>query len=506
MNLFGKSKKHADKRRVARFAGTWYKSDPKALAQEIDAYLERARKDGNCNLTDPIKNSLAAVISPHAGFMYSGQTAAYSFCRVESNKNEIKRVLLLGPSHYVNISGVALSSFEVYQTPLGDIPLDQKTTGLLLESIGKNFQINDALHEREHSLELQTAYIRHILGEIEMIPMVVGSFKDQNHIGECARELASIQRPGDLFIVSSDFTHFGPRYDYVPFYDDISANIKNLDLAAYSLIEKLELKEFLEFQNKTDCTICGFNPICLLIATLSKNSHGELLHYETSRDQGSDDDMNSVSYLAISFQNAKTDHTHSAQMYITDSDKHTLLRLARFTAEYFCNTNKKPSLDQLPPDIVLSDFVKQPMGVFVTFFLKNVALHEESLRGCIGYILPMIPLYQAVIDNAIGACSKDYRFLPVHEEELKNIKIEISVLTKPEPISDYKNIIIGKHGILLHAKGRQSVFLPHVATEYGWTLEETLNQLALKAGLKQEAWRKNARFEVFESVMFEEEI
>ncbi len=145
------------------------------------------------------------------------------------------------------------------------------------------------------------------------------------------------------------------------------------------------------------------------------------------------------------------------------------------------------------------------MGVFVTLFLKNAAPQEENLRGCIGYIMPMMPLYQAVIDNAVGACSKDHRFLPVHKNELVNIRIEISVLTKPVSVSSYREIEIGKHGILLHCQGRQSVFLPHVATEYGWTLEETLNQLALKAGLKADAWRKSARFEIFESVMFEEE-
>jgi len=500
MNLFGKGRKsNADAKRIPRFAGTWYKNDPKALSAEIDSYLEIARKDRNANLLEAKNSSLEAIISPHAGFMYSGKTAAYSFCEVESRKSQIKRVFLLGPSHYVNINAIALSSFQAYQTPLGDIPLDRKGIEPLLTS--KNFQINDALHEREHSLELQTAYIRHILGEINMIPLVVGSFKNEKHIRDCAEEISRILQPGDFFVVSSDFTHFGPRYDYVPFYDDISANIKKLDLMAFSLIQKMELQEFLQFQMQTDCTICGFNPICLLLATLPQNTVGELLHYETSRDQGSDDDMNSVSYLAISFQHKKN---HFSKTSITEQDKQTLLKLARFTAEYFCQTNKKPQLDQLPPDLVLSDFVKQPMGVFVTFFLRNVESHEENLRGCIGYIMPMMPLYQAVIDNAIGACSKDYRFLPVHKDELKNIKIEISVLTKPEPVNDYKDIVIGKHGILMHAKGRQSVFLPHVATEYGWTLEETLNQLALKAGLKQDAWRKGARFEVFESVMFEE--
>jgi len=496
MNFFGKGKKSKDvKTRATKFAGTWYKNDPQALSAELDQYLKRAQS----NLKPELEfNSLQAIISPHAGFMYSGQTAAYSFSRVEAIKNSIKRVFLLGPSHYLNLTGVALSSFDAYQTPIGDLPVDKKAVKQLLAS--SDFQVNDTIHEREHSLELQTAYIRHILGEIPLIPLVVGSFSDESHILRCAKNICEIKQPGDLFVVSSDFTHFGPRYDYVPFYNDISDNIKELDTKAFSLIEKLDLKEFLEFQKETECTICGFNPICLLIATLPPNSKGELLHYETSRNQGSDDDINSVSYLAISFLS----EVNSKPLIMTDSDKETLLRLARFTAEFFCETNKKPNQNQIPPDITLSDFVKQPMGVFVTFFLKNVQEGEEDLRGCIGYIMPVMPLYQAVIDNAIGACSKDYRFLPVHKNELANIKIEISVLTNPVAVDSYNDIVIGVHGILLHAQGKQSVFLPHVATEYGWTLEETLNQLALKAGLKQDAWRKNARFEVFESVMFEE--
>lgn len=498
MIFFNKGKKSkGNAKRMPRFAGTWYKNDPQALRLEIESNLAQAKGDSTSPLNVMDSMHLQAVISPHAGFMYSGKTAAYSFSKVAAKRNDIKRLFLLGPSHYVNLTGIALCSFDAYQTPLGDIPLERKTIELL--SLASDFQIDDNIHEREHSLELQTAYIRHILGEIPMIPLVVGSFKDEFHIRECSKQISDILQPGDFFVVSSDFTHFGPRYDYVPFYDDISANIKTLDTRAFSSIEKLDLEEFIKFEEETSCTICGFNPICLLLATLPQNSKGELLHYETSRDsQNSPDEMNSVSYLAISFQSDES-------LILTDSDKQTLLRLARFTAEFFCDTNKKPNLDQLPKDLVISDNIKKNMGVFVTLFLKDPAPGAEDLRGCIGYIMPMMPLYQAVIDNAIGACSKDHRFLPVHKDELAKIRIEISVLTNPVSVSSYKEIEIGKHGILLHCQGRQSVFLPHVATQYGWTLEETLNQLALKAGLKADAWRKNARFEIFESVMFEEE-
>jgi hypothetical protein len=461
MNFFSNGKKiKSGAKRACRFAGTWYKNDPQALRLEIEANLAQAQSESAAD-----NLNLQAVISPHAGFMYSGKTAAYSFARVAAKKNDIKRLFLLGPSHYVNLTGIALCSFDSYQTPLGDIPVERKTVEFLSSS--NNFQIDDKIHEREHSLELQTAYVRHVLGEIPMIPLVVGSFRDESHIRSCSKQISDILQPGDFFVVSSDFTHFGPRYDYVPFYDDIQANIEKLDTKAFSLIEKLDLKEFINFQKETDCTICGFNPICLMLATLPQNSKGELLHYETSRDSANlQDEINSVSYLAISFQGeASLTLTDSPTESLTDSDKQTLLRLARFTAEFFCESKRKPNLDQLPKDIVLSDNVKKDMGVFVTLFLKHPAPGVEDLRGCIGYIMPMMPLYQAVIDNAIGACSKDYRFNPVHKDELANIRMEISVLTNPVSVSSYKDIVIGKHGILLHCQGKQSVFLPHVATE-----------------------------------------
>jgi AmmeMemoRadiSam system protein A len=112
--------------------------------------------------------------------------------------------------------------------------------------------------------------------------------------------------------------------------------------------------------------------------------------------------------------------------------------------------------------------------------------------------------WQSVMENAVSACSVDYRFDSVKPEELKDIEIEISVLSKPRPISSYKEIVLGRDGIVLAKNGKQSVFLPFVATQFGWTIDETLTQLSKKAGLEADDWKEGAHFDVFQAEVFEE--
>ncbi|HEY9869502.1 MAG TPA: AmmeMemoRadiSam system protein A, partial [Candidatus Obscuribacterales bacterium] len=128
----------------------------------------------------------------------------------------------------------------------------------------------------------------------------------------------------------------------------------------------------------------------------------------------------------------------------------------------------------------------------------------RELRGCIGYIWPLKPLYQAVIDNAVTACTADYRFYSVKPEELDHIRIEISVLTPPRRINSYNDIVLGRDGIVLFKDGHQSVFLPFVATQFGWDLPTTLSELSRKAGLNPDDWRDGAKFDVFQADVFEE--
>jgi AmmeMemoRadiSam system protein A len=137
-------------------------------------------------------------------------------------------------------------------------------------------------------------------------------------------------------------------------------------------------------------------------------------------------------------------------------------------------------------------------GAFVT--LKR----NGELRGCIGEVIPNRPVYRSVMAQAINAGLNDPRFPQVASSELDEINVEVSVLTPPRPIASPADIVVGKHGIVLKKNGRSALFLPQVATEQGWDLEKTLNHLARKAGLPEDAWRTGASFEVFEATVFGE--
>jgi AmmeMemoRadiSam system protein A len=253
---------------------------------------------------------------------------------------------------------------------------------------------------------------------------------------------------------------------------------------------------------------------------LPEDATGHLIDYRTSRDSIVEDNENSVSYLSIVFA---SDKNWSAQALskdkqedLSEADKLTLLKLARATLDTFVRGGKTPDISQIIRDLNLDldDRLKKPQGVFVTLFrhlpekgdgTAHGARDGKELRGCIGYIMPVKPLCQAVVDNAMSACSKDFRFEPVKADELADIEIEISVLTAPKKVASCNDIRVGVDGVLLYCQGKQSVFLPHVATEFGWDLDETLSQLASKAGLSRLAWKgPTARFEVFQAISIEE--
>jgi AmmeMemoRadiSam system protein A len=146
----------------------------------------------------------------------------------------------------------------------------------------------------------------------------------------------------------------------------------------------------------------------------------------------------------------------------------------------------------------IPDTLKQPCGAFVTLTKFG------DLRGCIGYVEAQTPLYQTVVTAAKSAAFRDTRFDPVTSDEMKDIQVEISVLKPPSPIESWKDIKLGRHGIILSKRGRRALFLPHVATEQGWDLPSTLTHLAMKAGLAPDEWREGASYEVFEAEVFGE--
>lgn len=496
MFLFG-----TGNRRPLKFAGTWYQSDPAGLTAIIDGYLQEAKTS---SVASKLKDSLAhgqkllAIVAPHAGYSYSGRTAACSYLAAQ-NKG-IKRVFLFGPSHYKGFRGAGLTSDKCFATVYGDLQIDKAVVQDLKDNL--LFSDQTLAHHNEHSLELQLAFIKSTLGDVEIVPVLLGHLETEKEARLIANAIGRHLQDGDLIVVSSDFTHIGPRFGYEPFKSDIKASLKALDMEAVSYLEKNDLDGFFGFYKKTDDTICGVYALSVLLALLPAQSRGTLLDYRTSQDFCQEQEDSSVSYMSILFgSETGWSELHGKQdELLNQTEQEVLIKLARHTLNDFVLKGVKDNFLEFKSSARL----KRPSGAFVTLYERQSPDAKRSLRGCIGYVLPVKSLEQTVMENTIAAASMDPRFEPVSKEELEKLEIEITVLSPPRTVASYKDIRIGTDGILLKASGRQSVFLPHVATEYGWTLEETLRQLSQKAGLAPDAWQKNARFEVFQGQSIEE--
>ena len=178
--------------------------------------------------------------------------------------------------------------------------------------------------------------------------------------------------------------------------------------------------------------------------------------------------------------------------YLNAEEQRFLLDLARRSIETFLRTGRR--LRPQNGSAKLSD----PRGAFVTLKV------DDTLRGCIGYPLPHKPLVETIAEMAVAAATQDYRFPALELEELPRTKIEISVLTLPKPVEDIKEIVVGRHGIIISKGPAKGLLLPQVPGEYGWDLETYLRHGCLKAGLKEDDWRKGADIEVFEAQVFSE--
>jgi MEMO1 family protein len=523
--------------RPARFAGSWYESNPLTLKGELDNYLKQAQvipdSAGASRLkaeNQPLSGDVLAIIVPHAGYTFSGQTAAYAYKSAQGSK--VKRVFILGPSHHSGFEGIALPPETSFATPFGNLEVDTEViAGLKKQPL---FITNSELHAVEHSLELQLPFIKSCYGNVKIVPMVVGQIRDEIQARRAGEALKGYVHKGDLIVVSSDFTHYGPRYDYFPFGtgSDAPKKVAQMDGEAFKNLSKADLEGFTKFLQRTNDTICGMHPIQVMLSMLPKGAHGTLLKYATSRDSVAEDKENAVSYLAIAFtgaewpaaasvpargstsakgpgkatEAAKTSKTEGPPqpsrnvVGLNETERQTLLKLARSTIETYVKENRVVSPEELK--LKITDAMKKDFACFVTITRKTTDKRQPErgeLRGCIGNIFPDKPLYKAVQDNAVSACSRDHRFNPVAPSELPSLQYEISILTRPQPVAGYKEIVVGRDGVILYKGMYQAVFLPQVAVEWNWGLEEMLSQLSLKAGLGPSDWRDGTRFETFQA-------
>jgi MEMO1 family protein len=265
-------------------AGMFYPDEPAMLKRELDRLFEGIRR----------RKRAKGGIVPHAGYAYSGKTAAQVFSCLAG----FQTYVILGFSHS-GLGGKALSASGLdWRTPLGVVETDRKMLSSLVKE--KIVRIDDPVHAEDHCIEVQLPFIRHIEKSAKIVAVSVGHDADMR---AAAAHLASVvEKQNACLIASSDFTHYGLAYGYVPFIKDIPANLKKLDLDAVSLLKRCDSKGFLSYVEKTGATICGTAPLALL-ADVMKMLHakGELLDYTNSGDV-TDDWQQCVGYAGVIYR------------------------------------------------------------------------------------------------------------------------------------------------------------------------------------------------------------
>ncbi len=274
--------------RKSTIAGSWYPGNEAKLRGLVEKLLAEAS-------FPELHGRPAGIISPHAGIQFSGAAAACGFKALRGRK--VQRVILMGPSHYTYMHGIAVSGVSSYETPLGRIPIDRD----ICESLAENPLFQGPAHAElpEHSLEMQLPFLQTVLEGFTLVPMVVGELERPDYIAAASALCAFIDAE-TVVVASSDFTHYGPRFGYVPFRDNIRANLEKLDGGAIGRITALDVDGFLDYVDSTGATICGARPIGILLNLLPQGARATKLSYYTSGDM-LQDYTDSVSYASIVF-------------------------------------------------------------------------------------------------------------------------------------------------------------------------------------------------------------
>ncbi|RLD82865.1 MAG: TIGR00296 family protein [Bacteroidetes bacterium] len=463
-------------------AGKFYPLDKKVLKDDLKQYFALAK---------PLKaENVIAIISPHAGYVFSGEVAASAFNQINTKK-KYKRIFLIGPSHYVSFNGASIYNIGNYGSPLGEVKVDLKLANELIKK-NKIISYHSEAHEQEHCLETQIPFLQYRLNyDFKIIPVIIGTQSEKTII-----QIASVLKPyfnsENLFIISSDFSHF-PNYDDANNVDKLSGDaiLKN---STEKLIKQVKINAKTNTSNLVT-SMCGYSAILTLLHMTkdNKNISYNAIQYKNSGDSKYGGKDRVVGYYAFSITEKATESSFGFNL--NKSDKETLLKIARSSIVSHLNNTSSQIIDTNN----LSTALKTPCGAFVTLN------KEHKLRGCIGNFSSDLPLYKVVQNMAIAAATQDPRFNAVSANEIKILKIEISVLTPMKKINSVDDVEAGKHGIYIKKGYRKGTLLPQVATNNNWTNKEFVNYCAqYKAGISLTEL-KDAELYVYEAIVFEEE-
>lgn len=440
----------ANEYRESIHAGTWYPGKDTELRSAIDSYLgSAAGKAGG---------EVFALVVPHAGYIYSGPIAAFAYKAVQDR--EYDDVIVIGPSHHHAFPGASVDTMAGRRTPLGKVDFDLNLARKLMK-VDKIMRFEPAAHEAEHSTEIQIPFLQTVLKKFQVLEIVMGSqdYPTCQRISEAIA--AAVQGRKVLIVASSDLSHYHSQ-----------AQAESLDNRVVEAVGDFNPELLDKRLSEDSCEACGGGPIitALLAAKKMGATRAQPLAYATSGNITGDYSQ-VVGYLAaVMYRAAKTDKV-GVDLGLSDKEKAKLKSIAREAIEAAVKGKAAAPVKDL------TEKLKEHYGIFVT--IKK----HGNLRGCIGLIVSDQPLYASCQQMARAAALEDPRFDPVAARELAELELEISVLTPPEPVRDFKDIVIGRDGLIIRKGYASGLLLPQVAPEYGWNVTEFLEQTCRKAGL-----------------------
>jgi len=458
-------------------AGKFYRADRQKLLEEVNACFEEAKPSARQGKMPQ------ALIVPHAGYIFSGVVAASGFNQIPADAG-VKRVFILASSHQMHFHGASVYCSGDYETPLGVVAVDKETGNRLIQG-NSLFSRREDAHLLEHSLEVQLPFLQIKSGSgLTLVPIVLGT-QNPEECHKMAQTLKPFFVPGNLFVISSDFSHY-PDYDGACRNDQITTDAI-LTGSPGKLLMTLDENKRRNIPGLVT-SLCGWTSVLTLMYMTEEGTFDyERVDYRNSGDHPVYGDLDRVvGYSAIAVYD-----NSSGEFQLTAEDKDQLLWIAENSIRTVTGTGKRLLFDRG----TLSGSLTFSAGAFVSIYVSG------KLRGCIGSFENENSLAEVVSRSAASA-ARDRRFDPVSEDELDKMTLEISVLTPLKRIYSKEEISPGKHGIYIRKGLNSGTFLPQVGEKYGWSPDEFLGRCSRdKAGLGWDGW-KNAELFTYEAIIF----
>jgi AmmeMemoRadiSam system protein B/AmmeMemoRadiSam system protein A len=427
-------------------SGRFYPGTADQLKSLIESFVE--------DIEDKVE--AIGVVSPHAGYIYSGSVAAAVFARIELADTYI----IIGPNHTGMGKPFSIMTLGSWQTPLGDVPVDSGLSQSILAK-SKYLEEDRTAHQNEHAIEVELPLLQYFNPGFKIVPIVlaVATLEIYREMGTAIAQ-AIKESPGKKIVIvaSSDMTHYESQE---------AASAK--DSRAIEEILKLDEEALLDRVVKERISMCGYAPVVTMItaAKILGAKTAELVRYQTSGDASGD-------FSAV---------VGYAGVIVRRYEMSPLVKLAKATVETYIKERRivKPP-QELTPEM------KERAGVFVS--IKK----DGQLRGCIGTFEPTRPnVAEEIIANAISAATRDPRFLPITPQELDRLSISVDVLTKPEP-AEFSDLDPKKYGVIAECGWKRGLLLPDL--EGVDTAKDQVSICCQKAGITSGEPIKLSKFQV----------